>query len=79
MAKDWYANAEDYWHELPGTDYLSREENGELYPIFLDYLNDVNSGWIPMDSLNYRELAEEFGWSDEDFDWEAFRDWYNNQ
>lgn len=79
MAGDWFDHAEEFWHELPGTEYLIPGETEDIYPTFISFLEDVNLGYAPEASQNFWDLLDFFGWEYEDFDWDDFRDWYDEQ
>jgi hypothetical protein len=70
----------DYWENLPGTSSEPADKSNETYQVFTDFLHDVvENGTSPLESEYYRELADYFGWSDEYFDWDDFREWYDEQ
>jgi len=75
---DWYSDAERYWNEMPwgGSEYLTQEEIAEDYPDFLDMLRAVDMGFRPTQTLGWYSLKEKYGLDDRDFDWDDFREWY---
>lgn len=80
--RDWYNEASDYFSEFVGgpdvIDHLTPEEIQHDFPYFLDMLEAVDMGFRPTDTLGWELLKQEYGWEDEDFDWEDFRDWYDS-
>lgn len=77
-AGEWYDRAEQFWHELPGTEYLIPSETEEVYSIFLEFLKEVNEGYSPEQSMAFWELLDQMGWDYDTFDWEDFREWYDS-
>jgi hypothetical protein len=77
--RDWYDKAEDFWHDLSGTEYLIPTETEQIYPVFLGFLEDVNLGYAPEASQNFWDLLDYFGWEHDQFDWDDFREWYDSQ
>ena len=78
-ARDFYDHAETFWHQIPETEYLIPSETEQIYPVFLDFLADVNRGYSPEASDNFWQFLNYFGWEYEDFDWDNFREWYDGQ
>jgi hypothetical protein len=78
--RNWYDSASDYFTDfIPGggVEYLTPEEIQHDYPLFLDMLEAVDMGFRPTETLGWEYLKLEYGWDDEDFDWEDFREWYD--
>ena len=78
MNEDWYEKASEFWEEIPETSYLEDQEIREIYPTFLDFLADVNSGMQPSESEAFGDLMDYFGWDYDTFDWDDFREWYDS-
>jgi hypothetical protein len=75
---DYYERAEEFWHSIDETDYLTPAETQEIYPTFLDFLADMINGFAPESSLAFEELLDYFGWDYDTFDWDDFREWYDS-
>lgn len=78
-AGGWYDHAEEYWHTFGATEYYNPEENEQGFTIFTEFLRDVNSGYSPEQSFAFWEFLEFYGLGYEDFDWDDFREWYEEQ
>lgn len=76
--REWYDKAEEYWHSVPEFEYLSRSEIEEDYPRWLELLEAIDMGIQPTNTLAWEYFKEEYGWDDEDFNWEEFREWYDS-
>jgi hypothetical protein len=74
----WYDHAEEFWHSIDETQYLTPDETTQIYPVFLDFLADTANGIQPESSLAFEDLLDYFGWDYDTFDWDEFREWYDS-
>jgi hypothetical protein len=76
---DYWDKAEAFWDNLGFGDYeLTAEEYRQGYQYFIDFLQDVDMGFAPEASLHFWDFLAYFGMSEEDFDWDEFREWYDS-
>lgn len=77
---NWWDQASDYFNNSDFNDpYYSPADRAELFGYFSEMLREVEMGNRPTDTLGWYYMQEEFGFEDNDFDWDDFREWYDSQ
>jgi len=74
---EYYARTEQYWNEfISDYSYLTPGELQHIAELFYAALDDVNRGIQPELSDSWRDLLDYMGIHESDWNWEEFRDWY---